>query len=811
MKVIKFDGSCILSAKTLSTAKDIISQQHCSSVVVVSAFGQTTQWLTTASKMAERGNLAYLDVISKIRVFHLELIDALPLANKSSCIANVDELFSELENILRGISLINDLSERTTNKIVSYGERLAVVVFHHLISHSKLIDATQLIKTDRVGNSHLYNEDITNRLIHKHLSSYTGVTIVAGFISSSNETGEITNLGRGGSDYTAAIFASALLAEELEIWTNSYGFTTADTSIVKEAYPIAQLTYTEALELSNFDTSIIYPPSIYPVYNKNIPIQIRNIRFPEVLGTRISNTVTASSSKAQIKGISSIKDTCLLTIQGLGMVGIVGVNYRIFRSLAEHNISVFFVSQAASENSTSIGVKQDVYPLAVQVLEQEFATEIGLGTIHRVKVQLNLATVAIVSESMKHTPGIAGKLFSTLGRSGISIISLAQGAAEKNVSFVVHADNLNKALHAIHDAFFLSPYKELNLFIVGIGTVGGSLISQIAQQQQQLMEKHALKINVVGIARGKKALINTMGIDLANYSSLIEREGFDSSPSILQERILQTNIFNAVFVDCTASPDIANIYSHLINNNISVVTANKIAASDSYDSYLNLKKLSRKKDVKFLFETNVGAGLPVISTIHSLIHSGDRVLKIEAVLSGTLNYIFNILSSDISFSQAVWQAKEMGYAEPDPRIDLSGTDVARKLIILAREANYAVELCDVKKELFVPQQLFEGSLEEFWERLSLLDEYFENRQKMLAKENKKLRFVATLNNGICEMGLKEVPHDHPFFDLEGSNNIIQITTERYNEYPMIIKGYGAGASVTAAGVFADIISIANVR
>lgn len=512
-----------------------------------------------------------------------------------------------------------------------------------------------------------------------------------------------------------------------------------------------------------------------------------------------------------IKGISSINDTCLLTVQGLGMVGIIGVNYRIFKALAKNGISVFLVSQAASENNTSIGVKTDDAQLAVEVLEKEFAQEIALGSMNRVLLEYGLATVAIVGENMKYTPGIAGKLFATLGRSGISVIACAQGASERNISFVIKRDFLKKAINSIHDSFFLSQYKVLNLFIVGIGTVGASLIDQIKKQQQQLMSQYSLKLNVVGIARGRKALIWRDGIDLDNYRQLMETEAIESSPQILKEKILEMNIFNAVFVDCTASEQVAALYEDLIAKNISVVTANKIAASSDYETYASLKKLSRERNIKFLFETNVGAGLPIINTMNSLINSGDKIVKLEAVLSGTLNYIFNTISDTIPFSKAVLMAKEEGFAEPDPRIDLSGKDVARKLVILTREAGYVVEQDEVKKNLFVPQKYFEGSLDDFWKTLPELDEEFENRRKKLETEGKHLRFVAKYENGACEIGLQEVEMSHPFYELEGSNNIIQITTERYNEYPMIIKGYGAGASVTAAGVFADIISIANVR
>ena len=472
---------------------------------------------------------------------------------------------------------------------------------------------------------------------------------------------------------------------------------------------------------------------------------------------------------------------------------------------------MFLVSQASSENSTSIGVRSADAALAVSVLEEEFEKEISLGSINRVLLESELATVAIVGENMKYTPGIAGKLFETLGKSGISVIACAQGASEVNISFVIKNKYLRKALNSIHDSFFLSEYKALNLFIVGIGTVGGNLIEQIRQQQPKLMEQYALKLNVVGIARGRKALFCREGINLDNYKTELDEKGIPSSPEILRDGIINMNIFNAVFVDCTASEPISQIYGDLMSQNISVVTANKVAASSAYDNYIKLKNTARERNIKFLFETNVGAGLPIINTMNSLINSGDKIVKIEAVLSGTLNFIFNTISKDIPFSKAIYLAKESGYSEPDPRIDLSGMDVVRKLVILTREAGYQVEQTDVEKNLFVPQEYFNGTIEEFWANIRQLDSEFEERRKKLESEHKHLRFVAKYENGKCEVGLQEVGQNHPFYDLEGSNNIIQITTERYNEYPMIIKGYGAGASVTAAGVFSDIISIANVR
>ncbi len=733
-------------------------------------------------------------------------------ADKQEAIQKTQQLFEDLRNILRGVFLIGDLSQKTSDKIVSYGERLSSFIVGKIIEGAQLYDATQFIKTNKQFSSHIPDLARSNELIRKTFSEMPPphVAVVPGFISSSCEDNDITNLGRGGSDYTAALIAAALDATVLEIWTDVNGFMTADPKIINSAYVIDELSFTEAIELSNFGAKVIYPPTIFPVYHKNIPIYVRNTFHPEEKGTLIRNIKPTRNGKI-IKGISSINDTALITIQGLGMVGVIGVNKRIFSALADNGISVFIVSQASSENSTSIGVRSQDAALSQKVLNKEFAHEIAMGSINEIIVEYDLATIAIVGQNMKHVPGIAGKFFGALGRNGISVIALAQGAGETNISCVIARSDLKKSLNVIHDSFFLSPYQELNLFVIGIGTVGGKLLEQIRQQQSTLKEQNKLRINIVGIANGRKALFSREGIPLEGYFENLMTNGQKSSPDLIRDEILKMNIFNSVVVDCTASPHIAALYEELMARNISVVTANKIAASSDYENYRHLKETARKAGVKFLFETNVGAGLPIINTMNSLINSGDRIVKLEAVLSGTLNFIFNTLSEEIPFSKAVKMAVEAQFAEPDPRIDLSGLDVTRKLVILSREAGACVNQSDVNKKLFVPQKYFDGSLEEFWQTISGLDDSFEARRKELAKDGKKLRFVASYNNGACEVGLREVEQGHPFYDLEGSNNIIMITTERYNEYPMVIKGYGAGATVTAAGVFSDIISIANIR
>jgi aspartokinase/homoserine dehydrogenase 1 len=719
-------------------------------------------------------------------------------------------LLDELSNIYKGVYLIKELSSKTSDTIVSYGERLSSLIISKVIDGAELFDSRKFIKTKKMFSKHDVDLELTSGLIREYFASAPKICLVPGFISSDRDTNDVTNLGRGGSDYTASLLAAILNANVLEIWTDVDGFLTADPRVISTAYVIDKLSYIEAMELCNFGAKVIYPPTIYPVYHNNIPIRIKNTFNPDAPGTYISREKVEEKSKA-IKGISSINDTCLITIQGLGMVGVIGINYRIFKALAASGISVFLVSQASSENTTSIGVKSSDADLALEVLTNEFKREIELGELNNIKAEKDLATVAIVGENMKHTPGIAGKLFNTLGRNGINVIACAQGASETNISFVIDLKNLRKALNVIHDSFFLSEYRALNLFVIGVGTVGGSLGEQICMQQPMLMKQNSLKLKVVGIADENYAIFKREGIDLSNYKEELKKSGVPNSPELMKDEILKMNIFNSVFVDCTASPAVADLYKELLSNNVSVVAANKIASSSDYEHYAELKDIARKRNVKYLFETNVGAGLPIINTINNLINSGDRILKLEAVLSGTLNFIFNTISEDIPLSKSILMAKEARYSEPDPRIDLSGKDVIRKLVILARESGYEIDQKDVIKNLFIPDKYFQGSLDDFWKTIPEMDEEFEAKRKVLAAENKHWRFVAKLENGIAEVGLQAVDSRHPFYDLEGSNNIIMITTERYHDYPMIIKGYGAGASVTSAGVFADIISIANIR
>ena len=810
MKVMKFGGTSVGSVSSVLSVKKIVEAVNEDVIVVVSALGGITDKLIKTSRMAAAGDASYEKEMKEIVNRHIEMVyTVIPAGHEREILLDqVNELLSELKDIFQGIYLIHDLSPKTSAAIVSYGERLSSIIVAALIDGAKWFDSRTFIKTEKKHNKHILDSDLTTQLVREAFRELPKVSLVPGFISSDKQTGEVTNLGRGGSDYTASILAASLDADILEIWTDVDGFMTADPRVISTAYPITELSYVEAMELCNFGAKVVYPPTIYPVCHKNIPILIKNTFNPDAPGTIVKQE--ADHSSKPIKGISSINDTCLITMTGLGMVGVIGVNHRIFKTLAENGISVFLVSQASSENSTSIGVRNEDAMLACKVLNEEFAKEIEMGEISPMKAEGNLATVAIVGENMKHTPGIAGKLFGTLGRNGINVIACAQGASETNISFVVEGGSLRKTLNVIHDSFFLSEYQVLNLFICGIGTVGSSLIEQIHSQQEKLKQERGLKLKVVGIANGHHALFTRSGIDLSNYHAELEEKGIPSSPQVLHDEIIGMNIFNSVFVDCTASPAIAGLYKDFLSHNIAVVAANKIAASAEYDIYAELKYIARQRGVKFLFETNVGAGLPVINTINDLINSGDKILKIEAVVSGTLNYIFNTISADTPLSQTIRKAKEEGYSEPDPRIDLSGKDVIRKLVILAREAGYRLNPEDVEKQLFVPDKYFEGSLDDFWKHIPELDADFEMRRQKLEAEDKRWRFVARWENGKATVALQEVGRSHPFYNLEGSNNIILLTTERYNEYPMLIQGYGAGAGVTAAGVFADIMSIANI-
>ncbi|MCM1029438.1 MAG: bifunctional aspartate kinase/homoserine dehydrogenase I [Pseudoflavonifractor sp.] len=826
MKVLKFGGTSVGTVESLANVRQIVADYLAAApeeplIVVVSALGGITDKLIATARLASEANAAYVGELESIIERHHKIVTAMieEPRERGEVMARVDALLDELSNIYKGVSLIRDLSPRTLDIIVSYGERLSSTIIEHILPSATLLDSRQFIKTVDQFDKHVLDTEATARAIAEAFTPTVlaagRVALVPGFIATASERdNEITNLGRGGSDYTAAILAAALGASCLEIWTDVDGFLTADPRQVQGTYVIPHLSFIEAMELCNYGAKVIYPPTIYPVFHKSIPILIKNTFNPSAPGTLISDTPALEAPEAPgkaIRGISSINDTCLITVSGLGMVGIIGINARIFNALTRNGVSVFMVSQASSENTTSFAVRNSDADRAVSALENEFAAELQTGEFNPIRVERNLATIAIVGENMRRQAGVAGRLFNTLGRNGINVKACAQGASETNLSFVVNLADERKALNLIHESFFLSDTRLLNLFIVGIGNVGCHLIEQIASQQERLLQSKALKIRVVGIANSRKLIVNPEGISLNGWRRRLDESPLKASPQLILDEILGLNLYNTVFVDCTSSDEIAGLYPMLLDRYVNVVAANKRAASDNYDRFLLLKDTARRRDVKFLFETNVGAGLPIINTIDNLINSGDRIIKIEAVLSGTLNYIFNTMNKQIPLSQAIRMAREEGYSEPDPRDDLSGADVIRKIVILAREAGYRVDRADVEARLFIPDELFQGSLENFYAALSPLDTEMERARAKGASEGKRFRFVARMDAGRLSVGLEQVDSSHPFYHLEGSNNVILLTTERYHDYPMEIKGYGAGAEVTAAGVFADIISIANIR
>ena len=810
MKVLKFGGTSVGSVESIRLIQHIIGQQTDDCVVVVSALGGVTDQLLQAAQLALQANDTYMEVYQNIRQRHLDMANSLidNMTTRQMLCHELENILDELRSILFGVHLVKDLSAKSEAVIVSYGEQLSSRIVTAALAGAVRKDSLQFIRTDHKQGQVLLNTEATEQLIRKVFNPLPHLTVCPGFISRDTQTEEITNLGRGGSDYTASILAATLGAEVLEIWTDVDGFMTADPRLIPNAYTIKSLSYVEASELCHFGAKVVYPPTIYPACAKNIPIRILNTFSPSNAGTIIQSK--PEDSTRYVRGLSSIRDVALITVSGLSMVGVIGVNQRIFSALAEGGISIFLVSQTSSENSTTLGVQEKDCDKAVEVLTREFEKEIKVGSMYPMLVQQGLAAVSIVGENMHNMPGIAGKLFGTLGRNGISVIAFAQGAKETNISFVIPAQQLSKTMNVLHDSFFLSENKVLNVFVCGVGTVGAQLLEQIQHQYTTLLTQQHLQLNVVGIANSRTAIFNAEGLDLSNYrEQLKQTEKSSSSFSIKQAALQMANLYNSVFVDCTASADVASIYLSLLENNISVVTANKIAASSEYAHYIRLKQTALDRGVKFLFETNVGAGLPIIGTINDLRNSGDKILRIEAVLSGTLNFIFNEIAADVPFSETIRRAKEQGYSEPDPRIDLSGKDVIRKLVILAREAGYQVEQEDVEKHLFVPDKYFQGTVDDFWKLLPELDADFENRRKELEEKGLRWRFVAKMEEGKTCVSLETVDAAHPFYQLEGSNNIILITTERYHDYPMMIRGYGAGAGVTAAGVFANIMSVSH--
>ena len=698
MKVLKFGGTSVGSAENIKRVKEIVQNQNDDVIVVVSALGGITDKILNAAHLSSTGTGDFHAELTEIKEIHSEVIQS--LFNGSGSIEYiVDELLNELEQILTGITLVGELTIKTLDRIAGIGERISSHILAQYIPGAARKDAADFIRTNSNFGKAGVDFDLTNQKIQETFQNFKGIAVVPGFISK-NGKGEFTTLGRGGSDYTAAIISAALEADSLEIWTDVDGFMTADPRIISKAYTIPELTYSEAMELSHFGAKVIYPPTILPVYQKGIPIQIKNTFKPENEGTKITRG-TENGKERPIKGISSISGITLVTLQGIGMVGVTGISMRLFSALAGVNVNVILISQASSENSISVAIEEHSLEPAENAIKIEFEKEIIGGQINKIELESNLSIVAIVGENMKHTTGIAGKLFSTIGRNGVNIIAIAQGASELNISWVVRNEELRKTLNVVHESFFLSENAEINVFLMGIGTVGGNLLQQVQKQQEKLLKEKHLKLKLTGVANSKKMLFKREGIDIVSFKEDLNISEKKSSLNGFVEEMKTMNIYNSVFVDCTASDDISLFYKEILSSNISIVTANKVAASSTFEIYSELKKIAKRKGVKFLFETNVGAGLPIINTLNDLVNSGDKILKIEAVLSGTLNFIFNTISAEIPLSQTIKMAKEQGYSEPDPRVDLSGVDVARKILILARESGYPVEMEEVNINSYI--------------------------------------------------------------------------------------------------------------
>ncbi len=811
MKVLKFGRSATANAETIGMLTNIVNREDKPCVVVVSTYNGFITQLDKIGMLAVEKNPQYKKLIGELLNRELEIIDSLCPKDKAPEVKQyITDFFGEVEELFHGVFLLQELTPKVRDRIFSYATRSTAILISRIVKNATYLDVQDIIRTDCSFGNAKVDEAWTESAIQKQLSNIKQTTVIPGYFGYTTG-GDYTYLGRRGGDYTAALIAAALEAEVLELWMDVDGFMSADPEIAKRTNVIKHLTYAEAIELSHFDTTVIYTPTISPIYKKNIPLRIKNTFNLQSDGTLIHNT-PYSHENTLIKGIASINDIVLITLQGTRMVGATDISERMFSIFTRHKINIVLVTQASSEYSLSIGILPSQLHVAEAILKEEFGREIMNNQNIRLLIERDLSIVAIVGEKMKNKPGISATLFSALSRNGISVIATAQGSSELNISVVIRKDQLGKAIYSIHESFFLSKYKELNLFITGVGNVGNSLVKQIEQQQQKLKEEFGLQINIMGIANSKRILLSDGidGIDTGTYKALLSQHGEPYTLTTLVEKIAERNVRNAIFVDCTGSADVSSLYKDLLKNYISIVTANKVACSSEYEQYKTLKDLARDNDIKFLFETNVGAGLPIINTIRDLKRSGDKIIKIEAVVSGTLNYLFNTVSQTSTLSATIRKAKELGYSEPDPRLDLNGMDVVRKLVILARESGYAIEKDDVQLTPFLPKECFEGDIDAFWKSVETLDATWIEKYKQLQATGKKWRFIAQLDNGKASVSLQEVDGNHPSYNLEGSNNIVMITTERYYDQPMVIKGYGAGAEVTAAGVFADIIRVANI-
>ncbi len=812
MLILKFGGTSVSTAKRIRAVAAIVSdlhKRHRVAGVVFSAFGGVTDDLIKMSKLAAARDEGYLNIFHAIRERHIDTINELGLRKNKPLNDFMEEVFTELHDILHGVFLVKELSARTLDFISGQGEVLSARIiadfFNSVKLKSSFLDARRLIETDESFGSARVNFKNTNKNIREYFRKTGPVEVITGFVASTVKK-EMTTLGRGGSDYTAAIFGAALETDEIQIWTDVDGVMTADPRKVKKAFSVPTMTYEEAMEMSHFGAKVIHPPTIQPALDKGIPLRIRNTFSPDAPGTLISTR--SDGSDFLIKGISSIDEVSLLTLQGTGMVGVAGISARLFGALAQAKINVILITQGSSEHTISFAIKPGDADTARQAIEETFALELRARQIEKVRVEEKLSIIAVIGENMRNTPGVSGKLFQSFGKNGISAVATAQGSSELNISVVIHREDLNKALNSLHQAFFLSDVKTLSVFLVGTGLIGSTLLKQIESHKTYLRNSRSLEILVTGIANSRKMLFNADGINLpAAIKQLNDSpDKMDAGRFIEMMKIM--NLAQSVFVDCTSNEEITRHYAEILNQSISIVTPNKIANSGKMSVYRNLRNIAKRRNVRMLYETNVGAGLPVINTLSDLMTSGDRIIRIEAVLSGTLSFIFNNFKNGTLFSEIVKEAQKKGYTEPDPRVDLSGMDVARKLLILARETGLEIELKDILIHQLLPAPCRKAkNVDAFFTELKKNNHVFEALRAEAEKKGKVLRFIASLEKGRAELGLTQVDSKHPFFNLDGSDNIISFTTERYNERPLVVKGPGAGAEVTAAGVFAEIISL----
>ncbi|WP_298394014.1 bifunctional aspartate kinase/homoserine dehydrogenase I [Flavobacterium sp.] len=815
MLTLKFGGTSVANAQNIKLVIEIINKKAKENrlAVVVSALSGVTDMLINASKKAAAKEESYQNTIDEIKQKHFDAIaDLVDNANQNQLLIKINSQINQLQTLLDGCFLLGELSPRTADAIASFGELLSSQIIasalQQSLPNSTFKDSRELIKTDSHFGKASVDFKLSNKIIADYFSSNKSqVVILPGFIAS-DDFQNTTTLGRGGSDYTAAIVANATKSTSLEIWTDVNGMFTANPKLVKQAQPIESISYQEAMELSHFGAKVLYPPTIQPVLNSQIPIWIKNTFEPDAVGTLISDEKTNSNNP--IKGISHIDKIALLTLEGSGMIGVSGSSKRLFSVLSLHNINVIFITQASSEHSICIGIQNQDADLAKNAIEKEFELEISKNKIDPCLVEKDLCIVALVGENMKNHQGLSGKMFSTLGKNNVNIRAIAQGASERNISVVINEKDVKKALNTLHERFFEDNTKQLNLFVMGVGNVGEKFIDQINQQKKFLKENLKINVRVIALSNSRKMLFDEDGIQLKEWKSLLQN-GSNASVTEFISKAKEINLRNSIFVDITANSDIASIYDQFLKQNIAVVTCNKIACSSEYYNYKNLKSLSRKYNAPFLFETNVGAGLPIIDTLKNLIASGDKVHKINAVLSGSLNFIFNNFSATYNFHDVVKEAGVQGFTEPDPKIDLSGVDVARKILILIRESGYEMEMDAIENNCFLPKECMETKTnEEFFTSLIKHSAHFE---QLLAEANSKdcrIKFVASFDNGKASVGLQFIPKESPFYNLEGKDNIVEFYTDRYVDQPLIIKGAGAGAAVTASGIFADVIRIGNV-